>query len=79
MTRLAIHLPGCCQQQSPCSAHPISTGKSLLLHDLHIDLLHIHLLIELGRKLGALEELRVHTGRHGRGSGSVAGGVLGSC
>ena len=43
-----------------------SVGRSgLLLHDLHIDLLHVHLLVELGRELGALEELRVHAGGHG--------------
>ena len=34
------------------------------LHDLEVDLLHINLLIELGRKLGALEELGIHAGRH---------------
>lgn len=50
----------------PCPAQ--LNRQCLLFHNLHIDLLHIHLLIELGRKLGALEELCVHTGRHGRGS-----------
>ncbi len=36
-----------------------------LLHDLHIDLLHVHLLVELERELGALEQPRVYAGRHG--------------
>lgn len=34
------------------------------LENLEVDLLHVNLLIELGRKLCALEELRVHAGRH---------------
>lgn len=36
----------------------------LLLHDLDVNLLHVHLLIEFGRKFGALQELGVHSGRH---------------
>lgn len=34
------------------------------LHDLQVDLGHVNLLAELWRKLGALEELRIHSGRH---------------
>jgi hypothetical protein len=41
----------------------------LLFHHLHVDLLHVHLLIELGRELGAPEELRVDAGSHGSRSG----------
>lgn len=36
----------------------------LLLHDLQVDLGHIHFLAELWRELGALEELRIHPGGH---------------
>jgi hypothetical protein len=35
-----------------------------LLHDLHIDLLHVNLLIELRRELRCPQELRIHAGRH---------------
>jgi len=39
----------------------------VLLHDLDVDFLHVHLLIELGRELGALEELGIDAGGHGCG------------
>ena len=42
-----------------------SNWGHLLLHDLNVDLLHIHLLIEFGREFGALQQLGVHSGRHG--------------
>lgn len=35
------------------------------LHDLKVDFLHVHLLTEDGRELGALEELRVDARSHG--------------
>lgn len=44
-----------------------------LLHDLDIDLGHVHLPTELGRKLGLLEQLGIHARRHvcdmGEGTG----------
>lgn len=39
--------------------------KIVLLHHLQVNFLHVYLLVEDGWKFGALEELRVHTGRHG--------------
>lgn len=39
-------------------------GLDLLLHDLQVDLGHVNLLAELWREFGALEELRIHSGRH---------------
>lgn len=36
-----------------------------LLHDLQVDFLHVNLLTELWRELGALQELGVNAGRHG--------------
>lgn len=36
-----------------------------LFHDLEVDLGHVNLLAELRREFGALEELGVHSGRHG--------------
>lgn len=36
-----------------------------LLHDLHIDFLHVNLLIELQRKLGLLEQLCIYAHCHG--------------
>jgi hypothetical protein len=41
----------------------------LLLHNLDIYLFCVHFLIELGRKLGGLEEFRVHRRRHNDGFG----------
>lgn len=35
-----------------------------LLHHFEVDLLHVHLLVEFWRKLGCLQQLRVHGGRH---------------
>lgn len=39
-----------------------------LFHNLQVDLLHVNLLAELGGEFGALEELRINAGRHGRQS-----------
>lgn len=39
-------------------------GSHLLLHDLNIDLGHVHLLTELGRKLSPPNQLCIHAGRH---------------
>ena len=41
-----------------------------LLHDLQIDLLHVHLLIEFDRELRGLQQLCIYAGRHLEG-GSV--------
>ena len=40
-------------------------GHHKLFHDLEVDLLHVHLLIELGRKFGGLEKSCIYAGRHG--------------
>lgn len=37
-----------------------------LLHDLQVNLLHVNLLAELRRELGALQELGIHSCRHAR-------------
>lgn len=37
---------------------------SSLLHDLQIDLLHVHLLAELGWELGRLQQPSIHACRH---------------
>lgn len=39
--------------------------NDVLFHHLQVDFLRVHLLVEDGWELGALEELRVHAGRHG--------------
>lgn len=40
------------------------SSAHLLLHDLNIDLGHVHLPAEFGRELGLLQELGIHAGRH---------------
>lgn len=35
-----------------------------LLHNLQVDLLHVHLLTKLGREFGRLQELCINAGRH---------------
>jgi hypothetical protein len=37
----------------------------ILSHNLEVNLLHVHLLIELWRKLGRFQKLLIHGGRHG--------------
>lgn len=37
---------------------------NLLFHNINVHLLHVHLLVELWWKFGALEELGIDSGRH---------------
>lgn len=61
--RLLIHL-----QHSLISLSTLGVIKSCsyhsLLHDLDVQLGHVHLLIKLRRELGLLEELCIHRSRH---------------
>lgn len=43
---------------------------NILFHDLHIDLFHVNLLGKLWRKLGLLEQFRIHGRRHVAGTSS---------
>ena len=43
---------------------PLGGRTSLLLHDLQIDLLHVHLLVEFGGKLGLPQQFLVDCSRH---------------
>lgn len=70
VTRLAIHLspfqPQVSQIQSSPPSSALREGRNALLHNLHIDFLHVHLLVELGWELGGLEQLRIDAGHRGR-------------
>lgn len=53
------------QQLFPRAEFDLELGAwSLLFHHLHINLLHVNLLVEFWREFGALEELGVDSGRH---------------
>src|SRR3569833_1956798 len=52
------------EQPGPPGPPRTSSLRDLLFQDLQIDLLHVNFLVEFVREFGALEQLRVHTGRH---------------
>lgn len=45
-------------------SRPVSSVALSLLHHLHIDLLHVHLLTEFGREFGRPKQFGIHSGRH---------------
>lgn len=61
-------------RKSTTKADTGAVANHSLLHHLQVDFLHVDLLVELGRELGALEELRVYAASHGCGEVAVCSG-----